>query len=149
MLLLDQTSVLIALETAQAALTSIGTSLTAAFTVVGAAWRPEHSKRLLAAALSSKPGHSISGTPAVQPERISVADQFDRAVNVVESSLQRGAGVRQVQSDANDKLDAVEYSLHRLIDELSSVMPQLERPVYAGPVTRPSHRPADHTALAA
>ena len=149
MLLLDQTSVLIALETAQAALASFGASITAAFSFIGAAWKPEQSTSLVVA---TKPGRAVTGADTAsyrEPERISLAVQFGRSVSVVESSLTRGDGVQQLQLDANDKLDAVEYSLHRLIDELSTVMPQLDKPVYAGVVNRSASPVPDQSAMAA
>ena len=148
LLLLDQTSVLIALETAQAALTSFGASFTAAFSFIGAAWKPEQTRRLLDKAMVGR-SKGCDAVPTGHPERISLAVQFGRSVSVVETSIERGTGVRQLQLDAGDKLDAIEYSLHRLIDELSSVMPQLEKPEYTGAVQRPLEDAVDRSALAA
>lgn len=139
---------LIAPETAQAALSAFGASITGAFSFVGAAWKPEQTGRLLdkAVARRSKSGGEVA---ADRPERLSLAVQFSRSVSVVESSIERGTDVRQLQLDACEKLDAIEYSLHRLIDELSSVMPQLEKPEYTGAVLRPPVVTADRSALAA
>lgn len=146
--MLDQMTVMIALEGAQQTFSSIGASVVAAFSLVGAAWRPEQTKALMARSISRK-AHRVVEPVSGLPDQVPMAVQFDKAAGVVETSLVRGSEVERLQASALEKLDAVEYSLHRLMDELSSVMPQIEKPVYAGMINKPMAVSPSETALAA
>lgn len=84
------------------------------------------------------------------PPRISLACQFERAVQVVEDAVSRGDAIQALNKQTAQQLDATEYALHRLFDEIHSVLPRFEKPVYNNAIIRTgeaeSFRP---TALAA
>jgi hypothetical protein len=48
--------------------------------------------------------------------------QWQRVSAIVEQSVQRAHGIGEQQSAARQQLDAAEYTLHRLIEELNEVM---------------------------
>jgi hypothetical protein len=53
---------------------------------------------------------------------LSAEAQWQRVSAVVERSIQRAQGIGEQQSAARQQLDAAEYTLHRLIEELNEVM---------------------------
>ena len=84
------------------------------------------------------------------PARISLAYQFERAAQVVEASVSRGDAIQALHKQTAQQLDATEYALHRLFDEIHSVLPRFEKPVYSNAIVRTAEAEAFRpTALAA
>lgn len=147
MAILDQTIAMTAVHAVQQALAVLGSSGLAAFAILGVRWKFEETKALLERTLDKNQPDVADGEPVA---RLSVTHQFERAVGVVDQSLQEQVGAQKLQRDASEKLDAAEYSLHRLLDELSTVMPQLQKPGYAGTLQHERHGEAvEEMALAA
>ncbi len=141
MLLLDQISLAAVAQYAQLALDSVGVSVVAAFAVVGVGlskWSQAQSAALLSRTLRRKPGVATQRT-AAQPaaERLVLSEQFDRSIAIVEAARSRTALATSLQHSAREKLDAADYALHRLLDELSDVMATIEKPAFANTVNRP------------
>jgi len=76
----------------------------------------------------SRPRGCEIGPELIRPARRQVASgavadtHFARACNVVRSSLESSDRIARAQSAAAEQLDAAEYALHRMIEDLSSVM---------------------------
>ncbi len=70
------------------------------------------------------------------PARITLAFQFERASQVVESALVRSESIQTLHRDTVQQLDATEYALHRLFDEIHSVLPGFAKPVYDNAIVR-------------
>jgi hypothetical protein len=64
----------------------------------------------------------ISAPAAAATASLSAEAQWQRVSAVVELSIQRAHGIGEQQSAARQQLDAAEYTLHRLIEELNEVM---------------------------
>jgi hypothetical protein len=83
------------------------------------------------------------------PKPMSRATHWQRATAVVERSIVRAADVSMHQAAAARQLEAAEYALHCLLDELGSVMTtSIGSPLAAKPATVSTPRPMP-TALAA
>ena len=54
-------------------------------------------------------------------------EQFTCTAKVVQAALDKSHAVRKMQTAASEKLDATEYALGRMLDELSLVMPAIQR----------------------
>jgi hypothetical protein len=65
---------------------------------------------------------SATGSNAPASASLSAEAQWQRVSAVVERSIQRAQGIGEQQSAARQQLDAAEYTLHRLIEELNEVM---------------------------
>jgi hypothetical protein len=76
-----------------------------------------------APALVAATAHVVAGTSAALPTAPLSADaQWQRVTMIVERSVERAHGIGEQQSAARQQLDAAEYTLHRLIEELNEVM---------------------------
>ena len=64
-------------------------------------------------------------------------DHFARMALVVDGSLEHSRAIIEQTARASEILDATEYTLHRLLDDLSEIMPQIAAPAFAGEVRRP------------
>jgi hypothetical protein len=78
---------------------------------------------------ASTPGPIAQISVAAQPIAAAAAAailspeaQWQRVSAIVEQSVQRAHGIGEQQSAARQQLDAAEYTLHRLIEELNEVM---------------------------
>jgi hypothetical protein len=76
---------------------------------------------------ASTPGPIAQISVAAQPIAdaaaiLSPEAQWQRVSAIVEQSVQRAHGIGEQQSAARQQLDAAEYTLHRLIEELNEVM---------------------------
>ena len=65
------------------------------------------------------PPRHVRQQPVAQ---LSAAAHWARVSAVVERSVERAHGIGEQQSAARQQLDAAEYTLHRLIEELNEVM---------------------------
>jgi hypothetical protein len=72
---------------------------------------PQTAAQMFGAVAAADPKASLS------PEA-----QWQRVSTVIEQSIQRAHGIGEQQSAARQQLDAAEYTLHRLIEELNEVM---------------------------
>ena len=70
------------------------------------------------------------------PARVSLVFQFERASQVVESALARSESIQSLHRDTVQQLDATEYALHRLFDEIHGVLPGFAKPVYDNAIVR-------------
>ncbi len=69
---------------------------------------------------------SLASRPAavtlVAPQRLSLADQWDRLAGVLGGAITNAQQAKQLQSSATQQLDLAQYALSTLMDELSAVM---------------------------
>lgn len=136
--MLDLLTITTIADSAQQALASASGAISSAFALAGVRWSPADSAALLKRALARKRGASDAGVqPCQAPEQLSIAEQFTRSIAVVETARSRTIAATSLQHAADEKLDAAEYALHRMLDELSAVMPDIARPEYANVVKRP------------
>jgi hypothetical protein len=68
--------------------------------------------------------------------------QWRRIADVVEHSIEANRLVSRRQAEALTQLDAAEFALSKLVDELSAVMPSLRRSERAGSRAPDRFRPA-------
>lgn len=84
------------------------------------------------------------------PARIPLATQFERAAQAVSTAVTQAEAIQTLHAETMQQLDATEYALHRLFDEIHSVMPGFEKPIYNNAVVRVSEAEVFHPeALAA
>lgn len=86
--------------------------------------------------LDSRKRKVIAKSDYQMPTRITLAFQFERASQVVETALVRSESIQSLHRDTVQQLDATEYALHRLFDEIHSVLPSFAKPVYDNAVVR-------------
>jgi hypothetical protein len=69
-------------------------------------------------------GAASSGSSSFRqlPVRSHEVQQLAIVANILKTSLDRAEMAIRVQAEAGSKLDAAEYALHRMLDEISSVM---------------------------
>ena len=95
---------------------------------------------------TKKTEHQYTNAPA----RIPLATQFERAAQAVSTAVTKAEAIQTLHAETLQQLDATEYALHRLFDEIHSVMPGFEKPVYNNAVVRISEAEVFHPeALAA
>lgn len=85
----------------------------------------------------------LATTPAASVYLTAEA-QWMRVASVLEGSVQRTSAMRAAHNLARDNLQAAEYALDRLIDELSDVM-TVRTPAHMASVTRLPIRPSDRS----
>ena len=124
----DPYNILAAFEAGHRMLVSISSGLVSAFVIAGAGWKIGQTKELLGRTLnhdkSSAPPPSLARHPDL---RLDLDEQFTCTAKVVQAALDKSHTVRKVQAAASEKLDATEYALNRMLDELSLVMPAIQR----------------------
>jgi hypothetical protein len=83
----------------------------------------------------------IEAAPAVPapvgPSLLSGEAQWGRVASVLETAVQRTSAMRSAHALARDNLQAAEYALDRLLDELADVMVVKPRSVVAPVATLP------------
>jgi hypothetical protein len=65
--------------------------------------------------------------------------QWDRLSKVIGRSIDRARGVPELQSSARDQIDAAEYALNEIRNDLNAVM---SKPVALAPQGQPTAPPA-------
>jgi len=65
--------------------------------------------------------------PVAGPARLAVDSQMDRLAAVLGSAQERTRAIASAHAMAREKLQAADYALDRLFDELHSVMPKATR----------------------
>jgi hypothetical protein len=73
-------------------------------------------------------------SPVAGPARLSLDSQVNRLTAVLGSAQERTRAIASAHAVAREKLQAADYALDRLLDELQSVMPKATRTKLA-PVT--------------
>jgi hypothetical protein len=109
----------------------------------------------------SAPRPSIASSPSIMTPGASQANtpfdrsaQMDRLAGIVTAAVATAGEAERLHRAAHEQVDAADYALQNLIDELSAVIPGLapaastSRDVRA-PALRNTRRPAYETALAA
>ncbi len=79
--------------------------------------------------LAPRPDKRAGQTAATVPPRLSLEAQFARVTAIVETARTTSASISRLEQAAQTKIDAAEYALDRMLDELNSVMPQINLPV--------------------
>ena len=142
MLTLDYITFATVADGMQHGLAGIGAWTQSAFALIGIRLvQPvsfETTKAALSRTLRRRPSRRIDARPAIEPpRRISLHEQFARTVAVVETARTRSTAAAGFRESALEKLDAAEYAIHRLMDELSTVMPQINKPAYPNQIRQP------------
>ena len=121
----DPTSILTFLEAGQRAIVSVAGIATSAFAFAGVGWKMVQTEEMLGRTLRDR--STTSPPPRPLQRRFDLGEQFACTTNVVQAAIDKSDTVRQLQAAASEKLDATEYALSRMLDELSLVMPAIER----------------------
>ncbi|MGI9411903.1 MAG: hypothetical protein ACR2OV_17625 [Hyphomicrobiaceae bacterium] len=121
----DPYSILTVLEAGHRTLMSVADSVASAFAVAGAGWRIAQTEEMLGRALQDR--NASPPQPCQDQRRFDLGEQFSCTTNVVQAAIDKSDTVRKLQAAASEKLDATEYALSRMLDELSLVMPAIER----------------------
>jgi hypothetical protein len=76
---------------------------------------------------STPPRIAVVSAPVQTASLISSENQWGRVSSIVEQSVARSHEIQDRQGAARQQLDAAEYALHCLLDELQVVMPSMAR----------------------
>ena len=69
-----------------------------------------------------------------------IRQQIQRLLDLSDEMRQRTVALDATRTDASAELDAAEYDLRRLVDEIRELMPGLERPVVPESDVAPTER---------
>jgi hypothetical protein len=75
----------------------------------------------------SPPQAAQAAAPAAARSPLSSENQWGRVSSVVEQSVARSHEIRDRHGAARQQLDAAEYALHCLLEDLQGIMPSMAR----------------------
>ena len=143
----DPYNILTVLEAGYRTLVSVADGVASAFVVAGAGWKVAQTEEMLGRALQDR--NTSPPQPCQDQRRFDLGEQFTCTTDVVQASIDKSDTVRKLQAAASEKLDATEYALSRMLEELSIVMPAIERMPRASARPRQTEGARGEFALAA
>jgi hypothetical protein len=79
----------------------------------------------LTAARARRAWPAAAPTPHVQPAPLSIEDRWTRATGAISAAIAGCGRVERLQDAALSQIDAADYALQHLLEELSTAMPIL------------------------